>query len=87
MTGYSLMRIVAEHIHYGKEVYRYEPLAPNRSVLSYRLEQQARMMQDYVYWKLKGDLRYKKLEPLLRQAFDVDRRRAGPHAARSIRPQ
>jgi len=86
MTSYSIMRIVAEHIHYGKEVYRYEPLAPNRSVLSYRLEQQARMIQDYAYWKLQGDLRYKKLEPLFRQAFDVDRRRTSPHA-RSVRPQ
>ena len=87
LTGYSLTRIIAEHVQYGDEAYRYEPPVPNRSIVSYRLEQQARMMQDYTYWKLKGDLRYKKLEPLLRQAFDVDRRRAGPHAARSIRPQ
>jgi hypothetical protein len=87
LTGYSLMSIIAEHVRYGDEAYRYEPLVPNRSILSYRLEQQARMMQDYAYWKLQGDLRYKKLEPLLRQAFGVDRRRAGPRAARSVRPR
>jgi len=45
-TGYSLSGIVAEHIKYGADVYRYN-LKTHDNLLDFRFEQQAKIAEDY----------------------------------------
>lgn len=49
-TGYSLSRVIQEHVTYGKAVYEYER-PPSQPFLQYRYEQQGMIVQDYIFMR------------------------------------
>lgn len=56
VRGYWWMKAALEHVRHGRYVYEYK-LDRRKSLEEYRFEQQAQIVQDYVYAKDIADLR------------------------------
>ncbi|WP_394689862.1 hypothetical protein [Hoeflea sp.] len=76
-TGYSLLAVALEHLSY-KRPYDYV-ITPGKAFLSYRFEQQGRIMQDYVFLAFQEAVlnrqdrsRLRQLRELLETEFDLD---------------
>ncbi len=73
ITGYSLEKVIREHREFGDRVYDYpKPLAPKRPFLSYRLEQQGQIVEDWIYWLASGNPEADVYESVIRQVMPID---------------
>lgn len=74
LTGYSLRRVISEHLRYGSRVYDYK-IEPGKGFLDYRFEQQGRIMEDFIRLKTGCETnpgKLKKLQPIVSGVFDEE---------------
>ena len=70
LTGYTIGKVAREHRVYKREVYKYpKPLDPKRKFLSYRYEQQAQIVQDWVALKERNELQAIVYENVIREVL------------------
>jgi len=81
VTGYSLLKVLIEHIEHGNDVYKYD-IVPGQRFLTYRFEQQGQMMEDYIVSRfLSPPNGNPVLRRLIMEALDVDQMTAAASQA------
>lgn len=70
VRGYWWMKAGLEHIRHGRYVYEYK-LDRRKSLEEYRFEQQAQIVQDYVYAKAAADLREPIFEEIIYRSIKL----------------